>query len=239
VTWHGINVYSYPALLYLGLVLGLAAGNVAAHQAQVNAGAVFIATLLLLVPALVGARLLFVATAWPIYRREPRRIWRRAEGGSALYGGLIVALAVSPPLLAALHLSFGAFWDIAAITALVAMLCARVGCLLNGCCAGRPSHHWIAVHLPDLAGVWQRRYPTQLLEAALAAALLAGVAIFWGHRPFAGAAFLVALGGYGLGRLALQPLRAEEPDASSFVYLVISVALVATALVAFVAQWPR
>jgi prolipoprotein diacylglyceryltransferase len=240
LTWHGISIYSYPALLYAGLVLGFAAGNVAAHQTGMNTGAVFVATVLLMVPALVGSRLLFVANHWPLYRREPGRIWRRAEGGAALYGGLILALAVSPPLLAALHLPFGAFWDVGVVTALVGMVCTRVGCLMNGCCAGRPSEHWLALQLPDQAGVWQRRYPTQLLEAGLGVALLVGVAVFWSHRPFAGAAFLLALAGYALGRFALQPLRAEESSPSAFfVYRAISVALVSLALVGVVIWWPR
>ena len=50
------------------------------------------ATLLLLPPALFGARLLFVIAHWPAYRQEPRRMWRASEGGAAMYGGLLVAV---------------------------------------------------------------------------------------------------------------------------------------------------
>ena len=73
---------SYPAMLYLGLVCGVAASNVAAHAAQLAAGRVFVATLILLIPALLGARLLFVLTHWELYRADPGRIWRRAKAAA-------------------------------------------------------------------------------------------------------------------------------------------------------------
>src|SRR6476660_5483356 len=102
--WRGLRIPSYPAMLYLGLVCGVAASNVAAHAAQLAAGRVFVATLVLLIPALLGARLLFVLTHWDLYRADPGRIWRRAQSGGALYGGVPCALLASVPLLWALQL---------------------------------------------------------------------------------------------------------------------------------------
>jgi len=82
---NGIKIYSYPAMLYLGLNLGMVAENFAAKAAHLDTLSVFIATLLLLIPALVGARLLHVATHWRAHRRAPERIWQQAEGGAAMY----------------------------------------------------------------------------------------------------------------------------------------------------------
>jgi len=85
--WPGRRISSYRLLVYLGLVFGLVAENRVARAAGLDGWRVFAATLSLLVPVLVGARLLFVVTHWRVYRRDIRRIWRRAEGGAALYGG--------------------------------------------------------------------------------------------------------------------------------------------------------
>ena len=230
VRWRGLTIHSYPAFLYLGLVLGVAAGNYAAHHAGVEPRDVFVATLVLLVPALAGARLLHVLCHWRVYRAAPRRIWSRAEGGAAMYGGLLLAVPLSVPLLAAVGPSFGAFWDAATFTLLVGTAFARVGCLLNGCCSGRPSSGRLALHLPNRAGVWERRLPTQLLELAWTLLVLAGAVLLSRTAPFDGSIFLYALGGYGLGRLLLESTRdTRDRVAGLSLHHAISLLLVAVA----------
>jgi phosphatidylglycerol:prolipoprotein diacylglycerol transferase len=230
--WRGVSVPSYPAMLYLGLVFGAAAGNWAANRARLPSGRVFAATFLLLVPALAGARLLFVASHWASYRDTPTRIWNRSQGGMAMYGGLLLAVPASVPLLAAFALPFWAFWDVATVTILIGMAFTRVGCLLNGCCAGRPTRGRFGLSLANHDGVWQRRIPTPLLEAAWGLCVLALTQLLGGPGAPAGTAFLLALGGYGLGRVVLERLR-EEQDRMGRVALqgAISCIFVATALV--------
>ena len=210
VSWRGVEIYSYPAMLYLGLLCGVYAGYGAATSMQLDADRATLAMLILIVPALAGARLLFVLTHWPHYRLEPSRIWRRSEGGAALFGGLLLALAVSPAVLAWLGLPFAAFWDAATFTMLVGMIFTRVGCLLNGCCGGRRTEHRLGLFLPDHHGRWERRYPVQLLELATAVCLLAGAVAILLSPHFAGAIFLFALVGYGCARFVLDPLRERK-----------------------------
>jgi phosphatidylglycerol:prolipoprotein diacylglycerol transferase len=230
-TWRGYEIRSYPALLYVGVVAGLVAGDLAAHAVGLDAARVYVALLLLLIPALLGARLASVAGNWPAYRANPRAIWRRSEGGQAMYGGL-VAVPLSVPLLAALHLSFAAFWDVAAFSMLTGMAFTRVGCLLNGCCAGRPTNSRFGLVLTDARGVRVRRVPTQLLEAGLAVVLLAGSAALAAARPAPGTVFAAALGGYAAGRLLLQPLRERQSRLAGVPALgTASVGLLAVALV--------
>ena len=205
--WHGIRIHSYLAFLYFGMVLGLLAGNYAANVSGLDSVRVFVAMLLLMLAGLVGARLLFVAIHWRIYRREPGRIWRRSEGGAAMQGGLLLAVLVSLPLLAAVRLPLGLFWDVATFTMLIWLSVARLGCLLHGCCGGRPTQSWFAVCLPNQRGVWRRRIPTQLVEAGWGALILLGAAGLWDARPFPGAVFLAAVTAYACGRFILERLR--------------------------------
>jgi prolipoprotein diacylglyceryltransferase len=209
-TWQGVAVYSYPALLYLGLLCGVYAGYAAAATMPIDPDRASAGVLILLVPALVGARLWFVLRHWHVFRREPARIWRRREGGAALVGGLVLAVALSPALLAWLGLPFATFWDAATFTMLVGMIFTRVGCLLNGCCGGRPSEGRLALHLPDHEGRWERRHPVQLLELAAAVVLLAGAAAIATAPPFPGAVFVFVLAGYGCARSILNPLRLPQ-----------------------------
>lgn len=233
-------IHSYPAMLYLGIVTGLFAQQIAAEERGLNERNVMAASLLLLVPALVGARLLHVLLHWRTFLKEPRRIWRVTEGGAALYGGLILMLPASLPLLAVLKLPLGDFWDTASITMLVALVFTRIGCLLNGCCSGRACESLIALELPDHAAVRKRRIPTQLLEAGWGLLLLGGAVIFWRQAPFRGAIFLCVVAAYGLARFVLEGLR-EYQDMVGGVSLhrAISAAFVVASAVIFVIAWPR
>jgi len=233
-----LRIPSYPAMLYLGLVLGVVAGNVGAHHARLDPFRVFVATYLLLIPALIGARALFVASRWSIFVVDPPRIWRRSEGGMALYGGLPVALLASVPTLAALRLPFAVFWDVASFTILTGMIFARIGCLLNGCCAGRPSNGWLCLWLPNARGEWSRRWPTQLFEAAWATVVLFVAALMWPHRPFPGALFLLVVVAYTFGRLLLESTREALPQAKdSNLQRAVSASFMVTALVLLVVGW--
>jgi phosphatidylglycerol:prolipoprotein diacylglycerol transferase len=238
--WRGRRIWSYPAMLYVGLVAGVAAGNIAAHAAGIDAFRVYVATLILIGPALLGARLIHVASHWRLYRRNPRRIWDRSEGGFGMYGGLPFMLLLSLPLLPALRLPLGAFWDVAMFTILVGMIFARIGCLLNGCCAGRLSRGWGAVYLPNHLGVWATRIPTQCLEAGWAAVLLVTATLVWGWLSFPGALFLLMTAGYAAGRLLLESLREPEPGAAGFsIHHAISAVTVVASVAALTLYWPR
>jgi prolipoprotein diacylglyceryltransferase len=238
-TWRGIRFHAYPTLLYVGLVLGVFVGHAAARDAGLDADRTTAATLLLIVPALAGSRLFYVLLHWRLYRHHRRRMWSRDEGGAAMYGGFLLALAVSVPLTRLFGLRWGAFWDAGMLTILTGMIPTRLGCLLNGCCGGRPSASRVAVRLPNVRGDWQRRLPLQVFEAAWAAVLLAGLVAMWPARPFEGALLLAGAAGYSAARLVFEPLREDTDRVGTVrVHSAISAGLVAASLSALAALWP-
>jgi phosphatidylglycerol:prolipoprotein diacylglycerol transferase len=208
-----VPIWSYPTLLYAGLVCGFYVMYALAPSLGMPRTPAAVATLMMFLPAIVGARIWFVLDHWAIYRRDPPRIWRHSDGGMTLYGGLVLALVLSPAALAAFNLRFAAFWDGATFTILVGMIFTRIGCLLNGCCSGRPSASRFGLWLPDHNGRWQRRYPVQLLELGAAVILLAGSATLLAVGTPRGTIFTFALTGYVGARLAIDPLR-ERPTYS-------------------------
>jgi phosphatidylglycerol---prolipoprotein diacylglyceryl transferase len=190
LTVRGRELHSYPVLLYLGSVGGTIAAAAAAPDRL--AARVAFATTVLIVPALVGSRLLYVLTHLGAYRGRWGLAVRRSAGGGAMYGGLILALPLSIPLLRVLEVPFGVYWDAALFTLLIGMAFTRVGCLLHGCCRGTD------------------RVPTSVLEAALACVLLATAVALRGEGPFPGALFASALATYATGRFALDFTRADR-----------------------------
>ena len=231
--WRGVTFWAYPTLLYLGLVAGVLCGNLAARAAGLDPLRVYVATFLLLLPALAGARLLYVACNLARYRGRISAVWSRQDGGAAQYGGLILAVPLSFPILRSLDLPIAAFWDVGLVTILVGMIPTRVGCFLNGCCAGRPSSAWCSLVLPNTRGEWTRRIPTQWFEALFAAAILVSGILLWDRMPFPGAFALYAVACYGAGRLILESLRELPPGKQFTVEHAISAALLVLSLTAF------
>ncbi len=220
-------------MLYVGLVLGAVAGNYAANVAGLDAWRVFVATVLLAMPSVGGARVLFVATHWDQYRDNRSKIWDLSEGGMGQYGGILLAVPLSVPLLAGMRLPFGAFWDVGSFTILVGMIFTRFGCLMNGCCSGRPSTAWCSLYLPNSRGVWERRMPTQLMEAGWATLLLISAVMLWDRLPFDGALFVFVAAGYATGRLAMESMRDLRAAGRKFtVQHAISLLIIALSVVA-------
>jgi phosphatidylglycerol---prolipoprotein diacylglyceryl transferase len=208
----GVPIWSYPTLLYVGLVCGFYVMYAVAPSVGMQRMPAATATLIMFVPAIVGARIWFVLDHWAVYRHDLRRIWRHSDGGMTLYGGLVLALVLSPVILAPFGLRFAAFWDGATFTILVGMVFTRIGCLLNGCCSGRRSDGRLGLWLPDHTGRWQRRYPVQLLELASALVLLCGSAALLEIGTPRGTIFVFALVGYAAARFAIDPLRERSTD---------------------------
>lgn len=233
---HGVTVWSYPALLYAGLVCGFYVMYAVAPSVGMPRGPAAAAALILFAPAIAGSRLWFVLDHWTIYRRQPQRIWRHSEGGLTLYGGLVLALLLSPAVLTALGLHFAAFWDAATFTILVGMIFTRAGCLLNGCCSGRRSDGRLGLRLPNHAGHWERRYPVALLEMASSASLLGASVLLLELGAPRGTIFGVALAGYACVRFALDRLRAPSPSSNASHRLALA-AFVACSLAASSVGW--
>ena len=218
----------YTAMLYVGCVAGVYAGAAVAAAEGIDSGRFALTAVALLAPGLIGARLLFVLQHLGQFRSAPRRIWRRTDGGSALYGGLVLSVLVSVPVLAAAELPFLRFWDAAAVTMVVGLILTRFGCLARGCCAGRVTNGRVGVWLPNARGVWARRFPTQIIEAGWGSVLLAAALIARPSLP-TGGVFALLLGGYAGCRLLLEPTREAWPTRRARANVVASGVLVAAA----------
>lgn len=235
-----VPIYSFAAMLYTGIVLGIYAQLYAARSAGLDLALTLSATLLLLTAALAGARLLHVISNWRLYRERPGRIFRFVDGGAAMYGGLLLAVPLSFALLPVLGVPLGAYWDTATFAMLVGMIITRGGCFLNGCCAGRPTSSWWGINLPNYKGVWRRRIPMQILESVSGTIVLAATVLLWRRLPFKGALFLFALGAYCAGRIVLESMRDELDRVMGMsVHKTISTGFVALSLGVFVIAWLR
>jgi phosphatidylglycerol---prolipoprotein diacylglyceryl transferase len=231
-------IRTYKSMVYLGCVIGTIAGAEVAAAEQLSPVRFVLATTALLGAAFVGARLWFVVQFAEAFRPNLRRIWRRSDGGAALYGGLVGALVASVPVLALAGLPFWAFWDAASIGMLLGLIIGRMGCLMHGCCAGRPTMGPLGIWLPNHKREWRRRFPTPILESTWGTLVLALALLARPSLESPGALFAVIAGGYATGRLILEPTReASDPRRTMGVNIAFSAALLVAALIFLSWAW--
>jgi prolipoprotein diacylglyceryltransferase len=91
--------------------------------------------------------------------------------------------------------------------------------------------------LPNHRGEWEKRIPTQLLEAAWALVILSTGLAIWNALPFRGALFIYIAAGYATGRLLLESLREMKIPGRRFtVQHAISLLIITLSLAALTIQ---
>lgn len=197
----GVVLGAWPALVLLGTLLALVVQNRLAVRTELPAGRVLALTGLACFIGVAGAKIYYLLT----HRGERTGV---PTAGMSVQG--FVLGAVGTPALGALllDLSVPRVLDVTAPGLLFGMTVGRFGCLLGGCCAGRPTSSRWGVRSSDRR-LLARRLPVQLFEGAVAAAaaVAAWLLITVGRNEPAGAVFVGALAAYTLGRQLLFPLR--------------------------------
>jgi len=105
-------------------------------------------SLLLLLLAIIGGRLLFVFTHWEDYAQDPLGILRLWEGGLMLYGGYFLAITGGIVYVRRAGLPVWRIADAAAPSMAIGVGIGRLGCFFNGCCFGLPTHLPWGIHFP-------------------------------------------------------------------------------------------
>jgi prolipoprotein diacylglyceryltransferase len=104
-----------------------------------------------------------------------------------------------------------------AVAFLIFIAFARIGCLLHGCCSGRPVARW-GLALRDTGGSVERRVPTQLLDAFASLALLSVIVGVGFERLRPGLVLLVTGAVYATARVLVEFTRARRPRGRALSY---------------------
>lgn len=182
---------------------------VALRRSTAPRGALALVGLVLLASTWIGARA-FYALLHPQIER-PSLLW--GPGGFAAPGGLLLGLPCVLLTLRACRLPVRKTLDQLVPSFALVTSIGKIGCLVNGCCFGRPTDlpFYVLYGSGTPAGrQWPLTplFPTQLLESLLSA-LLFGITL--SMRPSAaGLVFGTWLVGFGLVRLTGGLLRYQE-----------------------------
>lgn len=197
----GARLSAWPLLVTVGAASGLALQAWLASRLGLPAASLALVSLMGCLMGLAGAKVYYLLT----HRTERFSVQTM---GMSVQGFVLTALAALAVAAVTLRVSAGTILDVSAPGLLTGLAIGRIGCLLGGCCVGRPTGSRWGVWSSDRA-VGVRRIPVQLMESALAgvSALVTFlvVAVHGGHA--AGAVFVAGFGTYLAGRQLLFPLR--------------------------------
>ena len=210
-------VYSYGVLLAAAYLIGLQLGVVRARRAGVDPAKVMDLGIYLIIAALVGAKLMLIAVDWEYFRQNPGELLSLVRAGGVFYGGLITAVIVGLWLVRRYKLPVWTTADLMAPGIALGHVVGRFGCLLAGCCYGRPTDVPWAITFTDphaAANVGTplgvALHPTQMYDAG-AELIILGLLLFTERkgRPFAGRTFWAYLLLYGISRFIIEFYRGD------------------------------
>jgi len=213
-----ITVYTYGVLLAVAYLAGLQLATIRARARGLEPARVMDLGIIVIVSAIVGARLLLFAVDFDFYWNQPAELFSLARSGGVFYGGLIAAVLVSFWYLRRQKMPLWLTCDVFAPGIALGHAIGRLGCLFAGCCYGRPttlpwgvlfSDPFAASYVGTPLGV--HLHPTQLYEAG-AELLILAVLLFTERRgrPFAGRTFWIYGLLYGISRFIVEFYRGDE-----------------------------
>jgi phosphatidylglycerol:prolipoprotein diacylglycerol transferase len=214
----GWPVYSYGLLLALAYLGGLQLAVVRARRQGVDGTKVMDLGIYLIIAALVGAKLMLIAVDFEYFRSQPRELLSLVRAGGVFYGGLIAALVVCLWLVRRYKLHMWTVADLMAPGIALGHVIGRFGCLLAGCCYGRPTDMpWgitftnpaAAANVGTPLGI--PLHPTQLYDAGAELVILV-LLLMTGRRgkPFAGRTFWLYMLLYSVSRFVVEMYRGDE-----------------------------
>jgi len=146
--WGSFQIHSYGLLLAIAFLVSIQIFVARGKRRGIPEEALHTISLVILVLAIVGGRGLFVLTHWKDYASDPVGIFRLWEGGLMIYGGYILAIVGGIAYVRHRKLMLWKIADAVAPPMVLGIGIGRVGCFLNGCCFGLPSHVPWAVRFP-------------------------------------------------------------------------------------------
>jgi phosphatidylglycerol---prolipoprotein diacylglyceryl transferase len=214
----GFTIYAYGVLLAAAYLLGLQFALLRARARGLDGQRVMDLGIWIIISALVGAKLLLFVVDFRRYTSNPRDLMELLRSGGVFYGGLIAAVAVALVYLRRHKLPLWTTTDVFAPGIALGHVVGRLGCLMAGCCFGRPTSVPWAITFRDPAAMANvgtplgvPLHPTQLYEAG-AELLILGILLAFERRgrPFPGRTFWSYLLLYGISRFIVEFYRGDS-----------------------------
>jgi phosphatidylglycerol:prolipoprotein diacylglycerol transferase len=210
-------IYTYGLLLAAAYLLGLQLAVRRARARGLDGTKVLDLGIWVIVAALVGAKLLLLFVDFDHFRSNPAEILSLVRSGGVFYGGLVLAVPVALVYSRRAGLPIWTTTDAFAPGIALGHVVGRLGCLMAGCCYGRPTDvAWAITFRNPIAAdnvgtpLGVALHPTQLYEAGAELVIL--VALLMTERRgklFPGRTFWSYILLYAVSRFVIEFYRGD------------------------------
>ncbi len=200
------TVYSYGTMLVLAFFVCAYLSGLQAKKEGVDPEAIFNLCFFVFIFGIIGARIFYVLYDFSFYLRHPLEIIMLQHGGMAWFGGLIFGSAAAIVFIKRNKLGLLKMLDLLVPFVALAQAIGRLGCLLNGCCYGRPSEFGIYFKVHD-----QVLIPTQLYSSLLLLLIFFILRFIQNRKHALGEVLCAYLFLYSIKRFFIEFFRNDSP----------------------------
>ena len=208
-----------PAFFFMIMIAALVATYVATKIAKSEGlSEVYVLDMgiIAVVASIIGARVFHILVEAPgYYWEDPIRVFYFWQGGFVSLGAFTFSIIGWIVYLRYRKVNVPRYLDIGALSAPVIIFFVRIGCLLTGCCYGKPTGCPISITFTDPGSTAYFYYPntplcpTQIINMINAVIMFCVLYFVYKRRKFfgqVGASFLIY---YGISRFLIEFLRGD------------------------------
>lgn len=214
-------IRSYGIMLAIGFLIGIIWARKRAVKAGIPPEQVIDLSFIVLIASVIGSRFFYVIYHLDEFSDNLLDIVNPFQGGTvgiaglSMMGGILLALISAVVFFAAKKIDPWPLCDAMMPMFALGLGITRIGCFLNGCCYGLPSHdHFGLVFPPDSPAGFHYPgipiIPTQLYSALAGIAILAVVLASERFKKFNGHSFWMTIGLYSIWRFVIDFYRYYE-----------------------------
>ena len=225
----GFTIAYYGIVIGIGIIGGLMLVQWQARRTGQDPEMYLDLAMIAVVLSIIGARVYYVVFAWDMYKDDLLSIFNIRNGGLAIYGGVLTAIATVFVFAKVRKQPFGLLTDTAGLGMILGQVVGRWGNLFNREAFGGYTDNLLAMQLPvsavrrsdisaDLAahimnvgGIdYIQVHPTFLYESLWNLCVLLFLIWYSPKKKFHGEVFCLYLLLYGIGRFWIEGLRTDQ-----------------------------
>ena len=207
-----IAIYTYGLFIATGFLVGIILARKEARRLNENPESMIDLCFYILIAAIVGSRLFYVATNPETFLSDPLEIFRIWNGGLVFYGGFIAALLTAIVYLKNQNMDMWKAADMLTPSLSIGQFLGRLGCFFAGCCYGKTCDLPWAVtfnHPDSLAPLGVPLHPSQLYHALGNLVIFCILWFLRRRKKFNGQLFWIYVLLYGVARGFLEIFRGD------------------------------
>ena len=206
-----LSIHLYGLIIGIGLILAVVYGLRRADQFGLNEDMLLDGVLWIVPFAVLCARAYYVAFSWDLYAENPISALYIWEGGLAIYGGILGAVAGIIVFCRVKKIDIRAVLDLVLLGFLIGQSIGRWGNFFNREAFGAETESFLRMGLYHAyTGQITYQHPTFLYESVWNAVGFVGLHFLSKKRRYDGQIALGYVAWYGLGRAMIEGLRTDS-----------------------------